>query len=221
MRVRRLLVIGLSVLLWGVRPEAAFASTTVALWHMDDTGTQMVDSSGNGLTGSLVNVSTAQPGAVAYAYGFLGKPSYVSVPQTANLNPGSTLFSVTVHLRFAVRPSSTVGDYDVIRKGLSSTPGGNWKMEVLQTGYAFCQFQGSSGRVTITHGPSLADNLWHSVTCRRTGTGVRLTVDGGSWTRSGATGTIANTSATMLGAKNSTGADQYAGLLDEVAITKG
>jgi hypothetical protein len=48
-----------------------------------------------------------------------------------------------------------------------------------------------------------------------------LVVDGAGYTRSGSTGTIANSAPVSVGAKDGSGADQYTGLLDEVSLTKG
>ncbi len=220
MRGRFVVVVGLTTALWMIQSPGAQAATVVALWHMDDVGSAMTDASGNGLTGTLKNVATGQPGSAATAFGFAKTPSYVSV-SSSKLNPGTATFTVSARVRFTVLPSAAVGDYDIIRKGLSTTTGGDWKMEILRSGYAFCLFQGSSGKVSLSHGPSLADDRWHTITCQRTTTGVRLTVDGGSWSKAGATGKIANSSAVLLGAKSTSGADQYQGLLDEVAVSTG
>src|SRR4051812_19792236 len=100
---------------------AASASTQVALWNMGDSGSTMSDSSGHGHTGTLHAVSTGQPGTSSgKAFGFFSDPSYVSVPSSSDLNPGTSSFSFTVHVKFSSKPS---GDYDVLRKGLSTTDG--------------------------------------------------------------------------------------------------
>jgi hypothetical protein len=198
----------------------AQAATQVALWHMG-AGSTMSDASGHGHTGSLHNVTVGQAGWSGSGYGFKTKPSYVSVPSATDLNPGTSNFSVTVHVKFSVKPSSSVGDYDLIRKGLSTTSGGSWKAEILQSGVAFCDFRGSSGEGSISGGPNLANNTWHTITCARTSSSVKLTVDGASYTKSKVTGTISNTSTVLLGAKDTGGGDQYAGLMDEVSVSKG
>ncbi len=221
MRSNRVVVaVGLVV---GVLLQAgvARAASYSAVWHMDDAGTTMADSTGHGLTGTLTNVTVGAPGAVGTAFQFRARPASVKVASSPLLNPGSGAFTVTARVRFSVRPSTAVGDYDLVRKGLAATKGGDWKVEILPTGYAFCLFRGSAGTVSIKHGPNLADNRWHTIACRRSGSTVRLTVDGSSWTASGSTGTIANTSAVLLGAKGSGGEDQYAGLMDEVSVSTG
>jgi hypothetical protein len=108
-----------------------------------------------------------------------------------------------------------------MRKGLSATPGGSWKVEILSTGKAFCQFIGASAKVGLSRGPDLADGSWHSVSCRRSSTGVQLSVDGRNWSVSGWTGSIRNSTGVVVGAKNSAGEDQFQGWLDELQVSVG
>ena len=204
----------------------ASAATVAGLWHMDEVdGTTMVDASGNGLDGSLLGVTTGQPGFTGDAgdlsYGFFGKPSIVTVPSSPLINPGSADIAVSARLRMTQKPSQTVGDYDVVRKGLAGTKGGDYKVEVLDNGYLFCRFRGAAGALTYRHGPNLADGAWHQVSCTRTATGLTLTVDGRSWSKTGKTGSISNTSALLVGTQDNTGTDQYSGLMDELSVTIG
>lgn len=199
----------------------ASAATVVAVWNMDGTGSTMTDSSGRGHTGTLRNVLVGRPGVQGSAYEFRGKPSYVTVPSHADFAPGTGAFKISMSVRFGAVPSAAVGDYDLLRKGLAATAGGNYKVEILRSGRAFCFFSGSTGTVSVTNGPNLADNRWHKITCTRSGNTVVLTVDGASWSRTGPTGSISNSSTVFIGTKNSSGEDQYTGLMDAVTITKG
>jgi hypothetical protein len=204
-------------------PLSANAATVqVAYWKMNDTGTTMADSSGHGHSGALHNVRVQQPGfSGSVGYGFFSTPSWVSVPSHSDLNPGTGSFSFTVHVRFSARPSSSVGDYDLVRKGLASTSGGDYKMEILGSGAAYCEFHGSSGLGSVTGSTNLADNRWHTITCGRTSTSVRLTVDGTTRSKTVNTGSISNASAVYIGAKDGGGADQYAGYMDSLTVSKG
>jgi len=94
-------------------------------------------------------------------------------------------------------------------------------VEILRDGRAFCDFRGSSGEVTVTGGRNLADDTWHRITCSRSSGKVVLTVDGTSWSRSGATGSISNNSTLYIGAKDGGGDDQFTGLMDHVVVTRG
>jgi hypothetical protein len=204
-------------------PHAAYAaSTTVGLWHFDDTGSTAVDSSGNGNTGTLKNVTTGVTGASGKAFSFTKKPAYVKIPSKTSLNPDNTNFKVTVKVNFTVKPSASTGDYTVIRKALATNPGGSWKIEVAQDGRALCNYRKTeANKVQIVNGPRLNDGKWHTLSCAKTPTAVTLTVDGHSYSVTKSIGTIANTDSVLVGAKTTLGEDQFNGKIDEVTITKG
>ncbi|HEY8619534.1 MAG TPA: LamG-like jellyroll fold domain-containing protein [Dermatophilaceae bacterium] len=223
--VRRVLVTGSTVLmLQVVLATTAFASSTpVGLWHMDElSGTTMSDSSGHGNNGTLSHVTVGVPGFTKTGYSFNGSSSIATVPSSTSLNPGTQNFSLIVHVKFTVLPGS-VGDYDVIRKGLSSTPGGDYKMEILSTGKASCHWKGSSGSTPDTKPglANLADGKWHTVTCSKAATSEQLFVDGVSqWTQTVTIGSISNTAPLTIGAKSS-GGDWYKGKMDQVSVSVG
>jgi hypothetical protein len=199
----------------------ARAATTVALWNMGDSGTTMSDASGRGHVGSLHGVAVRQAGISGAAFGFAQRPAYVTVPASADLTPGTGAFRVTLYARMPAVPSASVEDFDLIRMGLSTTSGGDWKVEVLRSGQALCEFRGASGVVSVAAGPSVADNRWHAVSCSRGASAVSLTVDGQTWSRAGNPGAITSAATVYLGAKDGTGADQYTGLLDSVSVSRG
>jgi hypothetical protein len=211
----------LSLALLALTESPAGAATRVAAWNMDDTGSTMSDATARGHTGTLHHVAAQQPGLSGKAFGFSGTPSYVTVPASGDFTPGSGTFRIQLSVRFNSRPSASVVDYDLLRMGLSSTSGGDYKIEILQNGRAFCLFRGSSGTVSVTGGPVLADSKWHTLVCSRTATSVVLTVDGTSFSAAGRTGSITSSTTLLIGAKDSSGADQYTGLMDAVSISKG
>jgi hypothetical protein len=145
-------------------------------------------------------------------------------PDPATGSPAT--FTVTAHVSFTQPPSAAVGDYDLIRKGLSSTKGGYWKMEIYPAksntqGRAMCQMKGSSATTgTFVAGPNLGDGRWHTIQCVKRATSVSVVVDGVAFTKNVAVGLIANTAKLTVGAKAG-GADWFAGLMDEVSITTG
>src|SRR3954468_13591027 len=89
----------------------AQAATQVALWHMEDPSV-MTDASGNNNTGTPSAGITSVPGSSGSGYHFDGNDG-VTVKDSASLKPGTADFSVTVHVRFTIPPSSAVGDYDL------------------------------------------------------------------------------------------------------------
>ena len=198
----------------------AGAGTVVSLWHMDELlGSTMNDSVGSN-NGSLKNVALGVPGFLNTAFGFNGSSSVATVPSSSSLNPGPSDFSFTVHVRFSTVPSSSVGDYDLLRKGLSSTSGGDYKIEILRSGVTSCFFRGSSGSATLTAGPNLANDAWHTLTCSKQSGAITLTVDAQTFTKSATIGSISNSAVLSIGAKTG-GGDWYLGTMDEVSFALG
>ena len=199
---------------------AALGSTTDALWQMEDP-TKLLDGSGNN-DGTTTNI-TGVRGFDGKGYRFDGSSSIATVPSSGSLNPGRADFALTAHVRFTEPPSTAVGDYDLIRKGLAPTPGGDYKMEILPRksntqAKAFCFFKDSSKTVgKIVKGPNLADGDWHEVVCTKSSTEVQLTVDGRTYTNPVRLGSISNDEPVTIGAQTRS-ADWYDGDMDEVSV---
>jgi hypothetical protein len=173
--------------------------------------------------GTLNSVQLGLPGFSGTAYGFSGSSStggsnsYVSVPSASDLNPGSKNLTVTIHLKTTSAPATP--DWDVIRKGLYTTPGGEYKMEYQPTGQASCGFKGSTAYAELIAGPALNDGQWHTVQCVKTSSEIKLVVDGQEFSRTTTIGTIANTDAVPIGARP--GSEFFQGSLDEASIQIG
>src|SRR5256714_4791255 len=134
--------------MWGTAAASASAGV-VALWHMDErSGTSMLDSAG-GHTGMLHSVSLGVAGFLGTAYGF--GSGYVSVPAASDLNPGGNTLTITIHAKTTQAPSSP--DWDLIRKGLYTTKGREFKMGDQPSAQASCGLNGPSGYATMTAGP--------------------------------------------------------------------
>jgi Concanavalin A-like lectin/glucanases superfamily len=188
----------------------------VALWHMDETtGTTMFDSVA-AHNGTLHSVQLGGAGSSGTAYGFNGSSSYVDVLSAVDLNPGSANISFTIHVKTSGTPPAAPADWDLIRKGLSTTAGGEYKMELQQTGRVSCGFKGTAGQADMVAGPAINDGHWHSVSCMRTSSAIKLAVDGQVFSKAANVGSIANTSHVVIGARP--GSDWYKGQLDEASI---
>jgi len=218
-----LALIGLSLM--GPAARAAQASHS---WSMDEapgTGT-MFDAGLPAANGNWLNIQAGVPGFAGTAYRFDGT-SRVTVPDAASLDPGSDTFTVTAHVKFTAMPTDAVGgDYDLIRKGLGSTSGGYWKIEIYPNkahtkALGLCQMKGSSNHIKITGSPvSLNNGQWHTLSCTKTNSDVTLTVDGTNYRKSVTIGSIANSDPLTIGA-DKTQDDVYSGDLDEVAYQIG
>ena len=193
----------------------------VALWHMNETSGKVMTDSARNHDGTLVGgVTPGEPGFAGTAYGFAGK-SFVSVPSAGDLNPGDFDITITVHVKATLVPQPPTEDWDLIRKGIFNTVGGEFKMEYQPDGTASCGFNGSLAYNEIVgQGPAINDGQWHTVQCVKTSTNIRLIVDGVAFTKSGAVGAIANNEPIILGSHAGT-AEFFQGMLDEASIVIG
>jgi hypothetical protein len=206
----------LTLLMSGAVADRAFAApTTVALWHMDEISGSVMHDAVRNHNGRLRNVQLRQPGYSLFAYGFTGS-SYVTVPSAGDLNPGSANITVTIHLKTTLTPKS---DWDVIRKGVYETRGGEFKMEYQHTGQASCGFKGSARYSELITGPRLNDGRWHKVQCVKTSSAINLVVDGQTFSKTVTIGSISNNVAVAIGSRP--GAQYFKGSLDEASIQIG
>jgi hypothetical protein len=212
---------------------ATAASVRHGHWALNETsGNVAVDSSGFGNDGTSFDV-----GRDGEAYTFNGTSSRVVVPDTeatapGSLDPNGQNFSFGVTLSMPAPPD--VGEtYDVLRKGLSSTRGGDYKLEVKNAkgkAVARCVVRDSArvgANVQSLARVNLAGTGVHTVVCTKTSTGVTIRVDGGSpRTKSVAKlGVVSNTANLALGAKAEgtarTGFDWYKGKIHDAWVAVG
>lgn len=216
-----------------VVPAAAQAAV-VAHWTMDETAGAPVmrDSAplGGANDGAIFNVRTGDPGLVSgSAYFFDGASSYVEVPDANSLDPGAGQISLTATVRTVNGPMPD-DSYDLVRKGVVTTTGGYWKMEIKRASNASvgrlnCVFKGvmpdgtkrTAKRVAP---PDIVDGRIHTLQCVRTSGSIQAVVDGTVYSTTGATGSIANNQSVVMGAKLA-GDDVLKGTLDEVIVDIG
>lgn len=214
----------------------ASAATTIADWEMNEgtTATTMLDSSGNGINGSIgddVVTGYTFNGATGYHWTYVkpnqppANPARLVTVADGRLNPGSSVYSVTVRFR------TKVSFGNIIQKGQSGTAGGYWKWQI-PNGQLTCLFRGvingSFVSKAVNSGTTkLNDGVWHTVTCTRTATGVTMTIDGGTTRKaSGWTGPISNTKPLVIGGKlncdqQTVTCDYFVGDIDYVRISTG
>jgi hypothetical protein len=196
--------------------------------------TTMVDSSGGGINGSIgdhVTTGYTYAGATGYHWSYVkpnqppADPERLVTVSDGRLNPGSSVYSVTVRFR------TTVNFGNIIQKGQSGTAGGYWKWQI-PSGKLSCLFRGVVNGSTVSKSVNSGTNLlndgaWHTVTCTRTTTGVTMTIDGSITRRAtGWSGTISNTKPLAIGGKlncdqSTITCDYFVGDVDYVKITTG
>lgn len=200
----------------------ASAATVVAGYSMNESsGGTMRDSTGRhpGTIGSEVVLTgkTYKFPRVADRHEY--RPQHiVSVPDSPALDPGTSTWSATTRFR------TVQGNGNIVQKGQST--GGYFKLEVHR-GSVTCLFRGSAGSKAVGTGSrKLNDGLWHTVTCRRSGSTVSITVDGKTRAVTGATGNIANNYPLTIGGKSACKAttvtcDYWFGEMDYLRISTG
>jgi hypothetical protein len=183
----------------------------------------MVDDSGHSNNGILQDVA-----ANAGFYTFNGSTSRVVVPDNpdGSLDPGTADFSYSVRVRTTTVPDDVAGDYDLLRKGLGSTKGGYFKVELYPNSSntkarALCQAQGTKGAAKLVGSANLADGAWHTITCTKKPSALNMYVDGAlKATKPNTIGSIANAAALTIGAKD-IGGDWFRGDMDDATVSIG
>jgi hypothetical protein len=219
MKRTALLSVTVIVVLLLAAPSYADVLLTGADWQMNETSGQMIDSSGNN------NGDPTDVRQMGSRYVFKGSTSYVLVPDSDSLDPEES--DITLRARVKVTDTPMDDDsYDIVRKGLSATPGGDYKMEIMRrtsnpsVGRLHCLFKGTGGKVDIVARRDIVDGEWHTLECIKTSTSVVARVDGSVSTKAGSAGSISNASNVMVGAKTVTPRpdDMFDGSMDFVSI---
>lgn len=217
-------------------PATANAVVT-AEWRMDEGAgaTTMVDSAGGDDNGTITSVATGVPGLKGgKAYEFDGATSWVSVPDSDDLDPGSA--DITLSATVLVEDGVILDDsYEVVRKGVVSTKGGDWKMEIKRAGSnttvgkLHCVFKGvlpngSNSLAGKMANVDIVDGRPHDLLCIKTSTQViaRVVTAGvtRSYTLTKTAGSIANNQPVIIGSKVA-GDDVMQGVIDQVSVDIG
>src|ERR671920_1957056 len=220
-RMKRTVVLSATVIvvLLLAAPSYADVLLTGADWQMDETSGQMIDSSGNNNNGDPTDV-----GQRGSRYVFNGSTSYVAVPDSDSLDPQGKDITLSAGVKVTDTPMDD-DSYDIVRKGLVTTPGGDYKMEIKRApdptvGKLHCLFKGDGGTVDKVARRDIVDGEWHTLECIKTSTSVVARVDGKSGsTKAGSAGTISNPTNVLVGAKTAAPLDDtFDGEMDFVGI---
>src|SRR5215213_11923107 len=201
-RMKRTVVLSATVIvvLLLAAPSYADVLLTGADWQMNETSGQMLDSSGNN-NGDPTDVR--QRGS---RYVFNGSTSYVVVPDSDSLDPQENDITLRAGVKVTDAPMDD-DSYDIVRKGLVTTTGGDYKMEIKRAadptvGKLHCLFKGDGGTVDIVARHDIVDGNGHKLECIKTSTSVVARIDGEmGGTTAGSAGSISNASNVIVGAK--------------------
>jgi hypothetical protein len=212
---------GILVSLGATAPAASAATGGGGVWQLDETsGSVVSDSSGNGNDGTVHGgVVLGVPGHTGTAFDFHASGSWVEVPSSDSLNPGTADFTVSAWVNSDTTPGSGQS-YEVVRKGLGGTSGGQFDLQIVNHGYAKCIAKDSSGKSESLRGPAIrvTDGQWHSLACSRTGSTWSVTVDGTTVSTQAGLGSIANTKSLAIGSRYGNG-HNVLGAVDDVEIS--
>ena len=171
------MLLGIMAVLGPVPAAASAESTTVAHWRLDNAGTpkRAIDSTrfeNHGKNKDIVGTGRG--------YRFNGKSSRIIVRDSRSLDPRAARFAfgVTIVIR---KPPAEGESYDVLRKGLASTKGGHYKLEITREGDAArarCLVRDTErNAASIAARRDLADGKRHTITCSKTSRGVSVRID--------------------------------------------
>jgi hypothetical protein len=194
------------------------AVTVRAQWDMGSVPT-MVDSAGGDNNGQTKNVTMS-----GGYYRFNGTSSLATVPDKANLDPGSATITLTARVNFTAVPAIEQ-TFDIVRKGVTTSAGGDYKMEIYRrpTGEAVaaCSFKDANKVSGQSYGTvSLAGKGWQTITCTKTPTSITVVAGGQTRVSKKALGAISNTAPVYVGGKGD-GTDEFNGLVDFVKVEIG
>ena len=201
--MKRAVLLGATVIVVLLLPAPSYADVLLrgADWQMNETSGQMIDSSGNNNDGDPTDV-----GQRGSRYVFNGSTSYVLVPDSDSLDPEGKDITLRAGVKVADKPMDD-DSYDIVRKGLSGSPGGDYKMEIMRAadptvGNLHCLFKSTGGKVDKVARRDIVDGNWHTLECIKTSTSVVARVDGKSGgTKAGSAGSISNPTNVLVGAK--------------------
>lgn len=157
-----LLFIFLCLYLIVVLPSSmALIEGYTAYWKLDEiSGNGIIDSSGNGISGTLVNGPILVPGKVGDALDFNGVNNYVIISDTSSLSTNSFTIEVWVY----PRQVSSTGNYQHIISKSTNPPVQGYCIEINPDGYFnFWSGDGSNADQLISPNKIIPNNWFFLV----------------------------------------------------------
>lgn len=212
-------------------PTAGAAAPVTVARYTFDSG-RFADTSGRGVA---LRVRTADGGRIAFDGAGGDRHAVFPAPCAAkakscprvlleggddpDLDPGTRKFRWGAAVRLT--RAQVTGSSNVVQKGVVSTDS-QWKLQIgAHQGKAHCVLvgRGSTRTHLVRSSVGVADNRWHDIMCRRSGTRLTVYVDGRDRGHVAvpAALSVANDLPLRIGGPNfDTRSDMYHGLLDDV-----
>jgi hypothetical protein len=187
-------------------------SSLVGYWKFDDgSGLVAVDSSGNGNHGTLVNGPVWTTGQTTGALSFDGLDDYVSVNNSASLNPVAQ-----ITLSAWIRPAATAASGDIISKENNANNNFNQYYLRLQGGG---KIRFAAAGILLNGTTTLSPNIWYLATGTYDGSSMKVYINGALDATAPATLSMSdNGFAVRIGARQYTTPLVFNGFIDEVRI---
>jgi len=146
----------------------------------------------------------------------------IEILDNASLDPGTAAFEFGADIK--MKSDETADGENVLQKGRWGETGGQWKLQVDKAGgKPSCVISGFrngvESRVVLKASIGIADNVWHTVVCRRASSTVQILIDGvARGSASMPSVNLASSAAVTIGAKEVAAKDndQFQARLDDV-----
>lgn len=197
-------------------------NNVVLALHMNDTGLTDVKGHAVTLNGNAARSAT-QSKFGGYAAYFDGNGDYLSIADTADLEPGSGDFTVDGWVYISAYASSYSGTYRSVIAGKDTSGARSWHFALTGTASSWTGLVFSTAGTELSASYTFSNNTWYHVAVCKSGTNLRFFVDG---TQVGTTQTH-NTALADVGTALTIGAILYSGFqyyltgyVDDFRLTK-
>lgn len=170
-------------------------TSIIGYWKFDETsGSDLLDSSGNGFTGNLGLASRTSSGKINYGLDFNGTSGEAYIPYSSSLVPTGNTFTISFWIKFDVIPA---GSYNfLINFSHGDTPYWQWMVYLSSANPTYMIFgvHNTSGTryIASTNTGQFSIDTWYHIVCVCPGTSSGLLIY-----RNGSN--IATTSETLSG----------------------
>lgn len=195
-----------------------FWNNVSLLMHMDgaNNGTTFTDVKNHTFTafGNAITSTAQQKFGTASAY-FDGVGDYISTPTSTDFDMSGD-FTIEAWVRF----SELTGNHVIVDRWASGNAG-SWQLYWRSTGSSLAFYVGGAVVLQDPSNSTIGTNQWYHVAICRTGTTVRMFVNGVQRAiNTNFTTNLTNTLPLMLGCQGSTTTNFLKGYVDDVRITK-
>jgi fibronectin type 3 domain-containing protein/azurin len=193
---------------------AAPTGLMAAYGFSEGIGTTTSDASGNGNNGTLTGTTWTTQGQSGNALSFNGTSSFVSIPDAASLDLGSTgTIEAWVKLTSINRWNA------VMAKGnTNNDPAHNYAIDISTANRVICYVGNGSSAVLLTSTSALAANTFYHLACTWNGSTIALYINGTLNASVGQSITPAGNTSPLYIGQFGGNADRLAGIIDEVRI---